>query len=174
MNMKDSVLRLIVVTLVTLPIAPAFAKEPGSQAAELVDQIIHDIVLRTSEAAAEEVRRHTGIDPTIQGYRTDREYSATPDGLSGEDRKELQQLAAEHNRKIRNLQEELDRKLQKAQDEFEREARKERKAGNLEKKKRKLQEKVNRAYTKFEEKIANENERFDEKRSKILAKSADR
>ena len=153
-----------------LGISGASAQQPSSSQ-ELIDGIIQDVINRTVEAARDEVRRNTGIDPLQRGYHPSRSYKPVPAGASKETRRELRKLNEEHDRKIAKLEKELQRKLTKAEDEFQREAAKEDKAEKIEDKRENLQEKVDEAYAKFEEKIGEENERFDEKRSKILSKS---
>ncbi len=135
-----------------LGISGASAQQPSSSQ-ELIDGIIQDVINRTVEAARDEVRRNTGIDPLQRGYHPSRSYKPVPAGASKETRRELRKLNEEHDRKIAKLEKELQRKLTKAEDEFQREAAKEGKA------------------EKIREKIGEENERFDEKRSKILSKS---
>ena len=149
----------------------AWAQQPTSTSQNLLEGIIQDVIGRTIEAAREEVRRNTGIDPLRRGYDPRRSYEPAPADASEETRRELRQLNAEHDRKIAKLEEELHHKLDKAEAEFEREAAKEDKPDKIAEKRDKLQEKVDEAYAKFEEKIGKENERFDEKRSKILSKS---
>ncbi len=155
---------------VVLGVSGAFARQPSSSQ-ELIDGIIQDVINRTVDAARQEVRRNTGIDPLQRGYDPSRSYEPAPTDASEETRRELQKLNEEHDRKIAKLEGELQRKLRKAEDEFQREAAKEDKAEKIVEKREKLQEKVDEAYAKFEEKIREENERFDEKRSKILSKS---
>jgi len=138
---------------------------------DYVEGIIRDVIDRTIDAARDEVRRNTGIDPLERGYDPSRKYSPAPANASDETHRELQQLNAKHDRKIAKLEDELRRKLDKAEAEFEREAAKEDKPEKVEEKRGKLQEKVDKAYTKFEEKIGDENHRFDEKRDDILSKS---
>ena len=145
--------------------------QPPSSSQELIDGIIQDVINRTVDAARQEVRRNTGIDPLQRGYDRSRKYQPAPTDASEETRRELHQLNGEHDRKIAKLEEELERKLRKAEDEFQREAAKEDKAEKIAEKREKLQEKVDEAYAKFEDKIGEENARFDEKRSKILSKS---
>lgn len=146
------------------------AQQPSSSQ-NLIDGIIQDVINRAVEAAREEVRRNTGIDPLRRGYDPARSYDPVPNDASEETRRELQKLNQEHDRRIAKLEEELARKLRKAEDEFQREAAKEDKAAKIEEKREKLQEKVNEAYDKFESKIGEENARFDEKRYEIIAKS---
>ncbi len=155
---------------VVLGVSGASAQQPSSSQ-ELIDGIIQDVINRTVDAARQEVRRNTGIDPLQRGYNRSRSYQPAPTDASEQTRRELQKLNQEHDRKIAKLEEELQRKLRKVEDEFQREAVKEDKAEKIEEKREKLQEKVDEAYAKFEEKIGEENERFDEKRSKILSKS---
>ena len=153
-----------------LGVSGASAQQP-SASQELIDGIIQDVIDRTVDAARQEVRRNTGIDPLKRGYDASKKYEPAPADASEETRRELQKLNEEHDRKIAKLEGELQRKLRKAEDEFQREAAKEDKAEKIEEKREKLQEKVDEAYAKFEEKIGEENERFDEKRSNILGKS---
>ncbi len=155
---------------VVLGISGASAQQPSSSQ-ELIDGIIQDVINRAVDAARQEVRRNTGIDPLQRGYDLSRNYEIAPTDASKETRHELQKLNEEHDRKIVKLEEELQRKLRKAGDEFQREAAKEDKAEKIGEKRHKLQEKVDESYAKFKEKIGEENERFDEKRSKILSKS---
>ncbi len=150
-----------------LGIFGASAQQPTSSQ-QLIDGIIQDVIDRTVDAARQEVRRNTGIDPLQRGYDASRNYEPAPADASDETRRELQKLNEEHDRKIAKLEDELQRKLRKAEDEFQREAAKEDKVEKIEEKREKLQEKVDEAYAKFEEKIGEENERFDEKRSNIL------
>ena len=138
---------------------------------DYVEGIIRDVIDRTIDAARDEVRRNTGIDPLKRGYDPSRGYRPAPANASDETRRELRKLNAEHDREIAKLEEELRRKLDKAEAEFEREAAKEDKSGNVEQMRDKLHEKVDKAYAKFEEKIGEENRRFDEKRDDILSKS---
>ena len=138
---------------------------------DYVEGIIRDVIDRTIDAACDEVRRNTGIDPLERGYDPSRKYRPAPANASEETRRELRQLNEEHDRKIAKLEEELRRKVKKAEDEFQRESEKEDKAEKIDEKREKLEQKVDEAYAKFEEKIGEENERFDEKRSKILSKS---
>ncbi len=154
---------------ITLP--PAQAQNHSNPAEQLIGQIIQDVVVRTSEAAAAEVNRHLGIDPLKRGYNLNRQYAPLPASSSEESRRELQQLAEEHNRKMSKLQEELDRKLDHARAEFEREAAKEDKPEKIKEKRNKLQKKVDEAYAKFDEKTQEENQRFDRKRDKIFAQA---
>ena len=155
---------------VVLGVSGASAQPPSSSQV-LIDGIIRDVITRTVDAARQEVRRNTGIDPLQKGYDPSRRYEPARTGASEETRRELHKLNEEHDRKIAKLEGELQRKLRKAEDELQREAVKEDKAEIIEEKREKLQEKVDEAYAKFEEKIGEENERFDEKRSKILGKS---
>ena len=155
---------------VVLGVSGASAQQPSSSQ-DLIDGIIQDVINRTVDAARQEVRRNTGIDPLQRGYDPSRSYEPAPTDASEETRRELQKLNEEHDRKIAKLEEELQRKLRKTEDEFQREAAKEDKAEKIEEKREKLQEKVDEAYAKFKEKIVEENERFDEKRSKTLSKS---
>ena len=155
---------------VVLGVSGASAQQPSSSQ-ELIDGIIQDVINRTVDAARQEVRRNTGIDPLQRGYDPSRSYGPAPNDASEETRRELQKLNEEHDREIAKLEEELQRKLRTADDEFQREAAKEDKAEKIEEKGEKLQEKVNESYAKFKEKIGEENQRFDEKRSNILSKS---
>ena len=155
---------------VLLGVSGAAAQAPGS-AQELIDGIIQDVINRTVDAAHQEVRRNTGIDPLQRGYNRSRSYEPAPTDASEQTRRELQKLNQEHDRKIAKLEEELQRKLRKVEDEFQREAAKEDKAEKIEEKREKLQEKADEAYATFEEKIGEENERFDEKRRNTLSKS---
>ena len=147
-----------------------WAQQPTTTSQDLLEGIIQDVIGRTIEAAREEVRRNTGIDPLRRGYDPRRSYGPAPADASEEARRELHQLNAEHDRKIAKLEEELHRKLDKAEAEFEREAAKEDNPAKLAEKRGKLQEKVDEAYAKFEEKIAEANETHDEKHEKILRK----
>lgn len=148
---------------------PAWAQE-SSSGERLVDQIIQDIIHRTAEAARDEVRHQTGIDPFERGYGHRDDYYPAPSHINDGMRSELQRLDAEHDRKIAKLEEELQRTLNKAEREFRREAGKEDKPGKVREKREKLREKVDKAHNKFEEKVHKENERFDRKREKILSK----
>lgn len=170
MKLWNPVLAIAFAIAVVLGVSGASAQRPSSSQ-ELIDEIIRDVIDRTVDAARQEVRRNTGIDPLQRGYDPSRSYQPAPTDASEETRRELQQLNGEHDRKIAKLEEELERKLRKAKDEFQREAAKEDKAEKIAEKREKLQEKVDEAYAKFEEKIGEENVRFDEKRSKILSKS---
>lgn len=151
---------------------PAVAQEesPGQR---LIDQIIEDIVHRTTDAAREEVRRQTGIDPFERGYDLQDDYRPMPSHAKNENRRELRQLDEEYDRKIAKLEKELQQKLNKAEAEFRREAAKEDKAEKIAEKREKLREKVNKAHDKFEERVREENSRFDRKRSQIIAKHYD-
>ena len=155
---------------VVLGVSGASAQQPSSSQ-ELIDGIIQDVINRTVDAARQEVRRNTGIDPLQRGYNRSRSYEPAPTDASEQTRRELQKLNQEHDRKIAKLEEELQRKLRKVEDEFQREAAKEDKAEKIEEKREKLQEKADEAYATFEEKIGEENERFDEKRRNTLSKS---
>ena len=155
---------------VVLGVSGASAQPPSSSQ-ELIDGIIRDVITRTADAARQEVRRNTVVDPLQRGYDPSRSYEPAPDDASEEILRELQKLNEEYGREIAKLEEELQRKLAKVEDEFQREAAKEDKAEKIEEKREKLQEKADEAYATFEEKIGEENERFDEKRSKILSKS---
>ena len=161
---------IVVVLAVTTGSMSAWAQQPTSTSQDLLEGIIQGVIGRTIEAAREEVRRNTGIDPLRQGYDPKRSYEPAPADASKETRRELHQLNAEHDRKIAKLEEELHRKLDKAEAEFEREAGKEDKPEKIAEKRAKLQEKVDEAYAKFEEKIAEANETHDEKRDKIISK----
>ena len=154
---------------VVLGVSGASAQQPSSSQ-ELIDGIIQDVINRTVDAARQEVRRNTGIDPLQRGYDPSRSYEPVPTHASEENRRELQKLNEEHDRKIAKLEKELQRKLRKSEDEIQREAAKEDKVEKIKEKRKKFQQKVAKAYAKFEEKIGEENERFDEKRSKILSK----
>ncbi len=154
---------------VVLGVSGASAQQPSSSQ-ELIDGIIQDVINRTVDAAHQEVRRNTGIDPLRRGYDPSRSYQPAPTDASGETRRELQKLNEEHDRKIAKLEEELHRKLDKAEAESEREAAKEDKPEKINEKGDKLQEKADEAYAKFEEKIDEENARYDEKRWEILNK----
>ena len=138
---------------------------------DYVEGIIRDVIDRTVEAARDEVRRNTGIDPLKRGYDPSRRHRRAPANASDETHRELRQLNTEHDRKMVKLEEELRRKLDKAEAAFDREAAKEDKREKVEEKRGKLREKVDEAYAKFEEKIGDENRRFDEKRDDILSKS---
>lgn len=146
----------------------AWAQERGSTSQELLEGIIEDVIGRTIEAAREEVRRNTGIDPLRRGYDPRRSYEPAPADASEETGRELRQLNAEHDRKIARLEEELHHKLDKAEAELEREAAKEDKPEQIAEIRDMLQEKVDEAYAKFEKKIDEENARYDKKRWEIL------
>ena len=161
---------IVVVLAVTTGSMSAWAQQPTSTSQDLLEGIIQDVIGRTIEAAREEVRRNTGVDPLRQGYDPRRSYEPVSADTSEETRRELHQLNAEHDRKITKLEEELHRKLDKAEAEFEREAAKEDKPEKIAEKRAKLQEKVDESYAKFEEKIAEANETHDEKRDKIISK----
>ena len=148
----------------------AWAQQPTSRSQGLLEEIIQDVIGRTIEAAREDVRRNTGIDPLRRGYDPRRSYGLAPADASQETRRELRQLNAEHDRKIAKLEEELHHKLDKAEAEFEREAANEDKPEKIVEKRNKLQEKVDGAYAKFEEKIAEANGTHDEKREEIIRK----
>ena len=160
----------------------AWAQQPTSTSQDLLDGIIQDVIGRTIEAASEEVRYNTGIDPLRRGYDPRRSYEPrrsydprrsyqpAPADTSEETRRELRQLNAEHDRKIAKLEEELRRKLDKAKTEFRREAAKEGKPEKIAEKRDKLEEKADEAYAKFDEKIDEEYARYDEKRWKILSR----
>ncbi len=147
-----------------------WAQQPTSTSQDLLEGIIQDVIGRTIEAAREEVRRNTGIDPLRRGYDPGRSYRPAPADASKETRRELRQLNAEHDRKIAKLEEELHHKLDKAEAEFEREAAKEDKPEKIAEKRDKLEQNVDEAYAKFEEKIAEANQTHDEKRDKIIRK----
>lgn len=147
-----------------------WAHQPTSRSQGLLEGILQDVIDRTLEAAREEVRINTGIDPLRRGYDPRRRYRPAPTDTSVEARRELRQLTAEHDRKIAKLEEELHRKLDKAEVEFERDAAKEDDPEKLAEKREKLEEKVDEAYEKFDEKIDEEHARFDEKRWKILGR----
>ncbi|MCG7198421.1 hypothetical protein MD273_01650 [Marinobacter pelagius] len=144
-----------------------------STSERLVDDIVRDIIYRTSEAAREEVRRQTGIDPLERGYSYRGDY---PDehhsrhDIRDETRRELRQLDDEYDRKMVKLEDELHRELNKAEREFRREAAKEEKPEKIREKREKLREKVDKAHDKFGRKVRKENRRFDEEREKILSK----
>jgi hypothetical protein len=149
---------------------PAVQAQPLGSPQELVGEIIADVIDRTIDAAREEVRRNTGIDPLERGYDRSRKYEPIRGDASDEARRELMKLNEEHDRKVVQLEEELQRKLEKERSDFRREAAKEDKSEKIGEKRHKLREKVDAAYATFEEKIAEENARFDEKRSAILGK----
>ncbi len=161
---------IVVVLAVTTGSMSAWAQQPTSTSQDLLEGIIQDVIGRTIEAAREEVRRNTGIDPLRRGYDPRRSYQPAPADASEETRRELRQLNAEHDRKIAKLEEELHHKLDKAEAEFEREAAKEDKPEKIAEKRDKLEQNVDEAYAKFEEKIAEANQTHDEKRDKIIRK----
>lgn len=141
-----------------------------SAAERLVDDIIVDVIDRTAEAAREEVRRKTGINPLDRGYSDKDDYLPAPSDLGDESVDELRRLDSEYDRKVAKLEDELKRKLNKAEREFRREAGKEDKPEKILEKREKLDKKVDKAHQKFEEKLRKENERYDRKRDQILAK----
>ncbi len=159
---------VVLILVAAIGSTSTWAQQPTSTSQGLLEGIIQDVIGRTMEAAREEVRRNTGIDPLGRSYDPRRSYGPAPAYASEETRRELRQLNAEHDRKIGKLEEELHRKLDKAEAEFEREAAKEDKPEKIAEKRDKLQEKADKAYAKFEEKIDKENARYDEKRWKIL------
>ena len=165
------VLPAMAVTMVLACGVSGASAQDAISSEDYVEGIIRDVIDRTVDAARDEVRRNTGIDPLERGYDPSRKYRPAPANASEETRRELRQLNEEHDRKIAKLEEELRRKVKKAEDEFQRESEKEDKAEKIDEKREKLEQKVDEAYAKFEEKIGEENERFDEKRSKILSKS---
>lgn len=170
MNSWNALPALAVAAVLAFGVSGASAQEAISSE-DYVEGIIRDIIDRTVDAARDEVRRNTGIDPLERGYDPSRRHRAAPANASDETHRELRHLNAEHDREIAKLEEELRRKLDKAEAEFAREAAKEDKPGKVEEKRDKLQETVDEAYAKFEEKIGDENRRFDEKRDDILSKS---
>lgn len=146
------------------------AQSSTGNAQEVVDIIIEEVIDRTVEAARDEVRRNTGVDPLKRGYDPRRTYEPVHAGVSAETRRELQQLNEEHDRTITQLETELQNKLDKAEAEFLREAEKEDKPEKVTEKRDKLQAKADEAYAMFEEKVGEENARFDEKRQEILSR----
>ena len=160
---------LVLLAIITLS-PQAWASEHGSNSADWVlERIIEDVIWSAAEAAREEVRRNTGIDPLRRGYVRGRSYDPVPSNASDEVRRELRQLNRENDRTMRQLEEELNRKLDKAEDEFRRDAAKEDNPEKIAEKGDKLQEKTDEADAKFDEKIREENERYDEKRWQILS-----
>ncbi len=114
-----------VVAAITLALGISIASAQQSSSSQaLIDGIIEDVINRTIEAAQQEVRRNTGIDPLRRGYDPARSYEPAPANASEETRRELRKLNEEHDRKIAKLEEELQRKLRKAEEEFQREAAK--------------------------------------------------
>ncbi len=170
MNPWNAFPALAVAAVLAFGVSGASARDAVSSE-DYVEGIIRDVIDRTIDAARDEVRRNTGIDPLERGYDPSRKYRPAPANASRETHRELRQLNAEHDRKIAKLEDELRRKLDKAEAEFEREAAKEDKPEKVDQKRDKLQEKVDEVYAKFEEKIGDENHRFDEKRDDILRKS---
>ena len=147
----------------------ASIEDAGLASEDLLDGILRDVIDRTLDAAREEVRRNTWVDPADPADA----YQPVPADASAETRRELDQLYAEHDREIAKLEAELDHKLGKAESEFEREAAKEDETKKIVEKRAKLEEKVDKAYAKFEEKIDEKNARFAEKRDKILRERRD-
>ena len=141
---------------------------PTSQ--DLVDQTIHDVIVRIPHAAGEDVMGNTGIYPVQRGYDLKQRHDAVYGGASAEVHRELQKLTAEHHRNNVKLKMELERKLDDVEAEFRRVAAKARKPDMIAEIRAKLRKEAGEAYAKFEEKIAEEKARFDEKRSEILAK----
>ncbi len=105
---------------------------------EVVDIIIEAVVDRAVEAACDEVRRSTGIDPLQRGYEPKRSYEPVDFGTSEETRRELRRLNEEHDRTIAKLEEQLSRKLNNAETEFKREAECEDKLDQVAEKREKL------------------------------------
>ena len=147
------------------------AQQPTTTSPDPLAGIIQDVIGLAIEAASEEVRRNTGIDPLQRGYDRQRNSGPAPTNATQETRRELRKLNAKHDRRIAKLEEELRRKLDKAEAEFEREAAKDGKPKKIGKKRDKLQEKVDKAYANFEKKIAKANRNYDEKRDKILGRN---
>jgi exonuclease VII large subunit len=148
-----------------------YAQEWNREIEALIQDIVSDVVNRTTDRAREVVYQSTGIDVGQEEYSRARSHEYFPRDVSDETRRELLQLRREHDRKIRKLEEELEKKLDKAEGEFRREAAKEEKREKVNEKRRKLEAKVDEAYAKFSEKVDEENRRFDEKRDKIISKA---
>ena len=60
---------------VVLGVSGASAQAPSSSQ-ELIDGIIRDVIDRSVDAARQEVRRNTGIDPLQRGYDPSRSYTS--------------------------------------------------------------------------------------------------
>lgn len=146
---------------------PAYAQ---SDIDVLIDDIISDVVTRTTDKAKEVVETNTGIDTSQRGYTIESRYESYSGSVSDGKRRELNQLEEQHDREIKKLEEELNRKLDKAKTEFEREAAKEDKPEKVKKKRSKLEKKVDKAYQKFDEKVERANRKYNEKRNHILAR----
>jgi hypothetical protein len=169
MPARNLILRCVAGAALTFALLGPAAAQGSRTVEEVTDVIIEEVIRQTAEAAREEVRRNTGIDPMQRGYDRGKRYEPVR-GNSDETRRELAKLNEEHDREIGKLEQELQRKLEKAEAEFEREASKEDKPEKVEEKRGKLEEKVDAAFATFEEKIGEENARYDEKRDRILAK----
>ena len=84
---------------VVLGVSGASAQQPSSSQG-LIDGIIQDVINRTVDAARQEVRRNTGIDPLQRGYDPSRRYEPARTGASEETRRELHKLNEEHDAKL--------------------------------------------------------------------------
>jgi hypothetical protein len=164
--MNKSMIATALVLGLSLP-GLSFAQSAGER---LVDDFINDAIDRTAEAAREEVRRKTGIDPLDRGYGDRDDYRPAPTDLRKESVDELRRLDSEYDRKVVKLEDELEQELNKVEREFRREAGKEDKPEKIQKKREKLDRKVDKAHRKFEEKLRKENDRYDRKRDQILSK----
>ena len=153
----------------------AKAQDYGAPGDDLAETIFRDIIDRTLEAAAEEIRRSTWGDPAETWPDTwdnpdaaDDEYRAWPADASPDTLHRLDKLYARHDRRIAKLEAELDRELRKVERRYQHSIEGEYRPRKIEKRRAKYEARVDREYAKFERKLDDENRHFAEKRDRIL------
>ena len=123
-----------ITTVLAVPDA-TIAQDTVAPSEDAAERIIRQVIERTLEAAAEEIRGDTWGDPAEPWDDPDATdgYEAWPGDATLETRRQLDRLYAQHDRKLAKLEAQLDRKLRKAEREYARETRREHRPRKIEK-----------------------------------------
>ena len=171
--MSRSFLPVFAAITIVLAVPDAtIAQDTVAPSEDAAERIIRQVIERTLEAAAEEIRGDTWGDPAEPWDDPDATdgYEAWPGDATLETRRQLDRRYAQHDRKLAKLEAQLDRKLRKAEREYARETRWEHRPWKIEKRRAKYEERVDRAYAKYEDKVDEENHRFAAKRDRHLSR----
>ena len=150
----------------------ATAQDTVAPADDAAERIFREVIERTLEAAAEEIRGDTSGNPdeTWDDPDATYDYETWPSEDSLETQREFDRLYTRHDRKLAKIEEQLDRWLRKAERKYARETRREHRPWKVEKRRADYQARVDRAYAKYEDKVDQENRRFAARRDALLSR----
>lgn len=144
----------------------AIAQNTVYPSEDTAESVFLDVIERTLDAAADEIRRGRWGDPDDSSG----DYEAWPTDEDLETQRKLDRLYARHDRTIAKLEKQLDRRLRKAEKNFAHGPRRGHGPWKADKRRARYEARIDSAYAAFEDQVDQENRRFAARRDRILSR----